>query len=660
MLPLRLLIPLSLPLIILSLQLPIWVILVGGIFLIWSFLSIVLNFQKPSKKIAGGISVACLIGVYSAFDSLIGREPAGAFLFLLTGLKILEFEKEEESLMLIILGVFLICTSFLFSLDIVLSLLLFFSLLGLIFQLTPEKIRTKSQARAIKIFLKTVLSALPLTLFLFFFFPRLTDDLWKIASPHVSGNTQSGFGESLNPGTISEIVKSSKLVFRAEFLIGSNRSSDLYWRGETLEHPLGFSWKKGGLFEEVPLPPQMNHFPDYRVLLEPQNQRWLFALEGTGSLQSDDAQLTRQKTGIFRTALSLEKAITYNGTMDFTRLEESNPEKYLTLPNRFPERIKALVQSWKIGGFTPEKKLEQILSFFRDGNYHYTLQPVEGGHLTLERFLFVTKKGFCEHFASSLALLLRASGVPSRVVVGFQGGTFNDIGNFWIIREKDAHAWVEYVNSRGRWTRADATSEVAPLRLEIGAEDYFGLPTEIQTLRDFKNSKDKWLRTRSWSESISIWVRGINYRWTTWLTNFDMNKQKEMLDRLPVSPRMFTLIAVFLCLWAALFIHRLRKKVLKPAPEDQMLWQILAWPEFRNINPHKTLGPRETLAQIQALGSESRTAQLYGQLKQFFDLYEEVAYGSRQNQLDNLSSCFRDLTEKYRKLQTKLNLRADP
>jgi hypothetical protein len=677
MFPLSLFLPLIGPLVYLSSELPLWVPGCGLTFIAWRFLSDFRKFKLPSKTVTGILSAFCFLLILGSFETWIGKDAAGSFLYLLTGLKILEYRKHEESPFLIQLGLFLNCTVFLFSLNLFWTLGLGISILALTYQLIPLNLRIKSPTRTTRLFFSTVAGALPLTLLLFFFFPRFTNVLWDFRKVSQSTIAQSGSSESLDPGSFSEVVKSNKLVFQAEFLLGQKYTRDLYWRGDVFTKPVGFSWKKSDISDETLLQPiedhpLNHHLHDYRVLLVPQTndqtqdetsndrprsgqseeQGKLFVLDETDSVQVKRFRVTKQSSGTFRVSPVPEKALEYFGSIEYKFPVEEKPKNFLTLPPQFSNRIRQLITSWNMKTFSPEQKLERILTHFRKEKFHYSVRPGGGGNLTLERFLFETREGFCEHYASTLALLLRASGVPARVVAGYQGGTLNEFQKFWVIREKDAHAWVEYVNSKGRWARADATAEVAPLRLEIGAEEYFNLPAELQILRDFGNSLTALKKGRSIYQSIGFWIEGINYRWTTWLLNFDLNKQRELLKKIPTD--IVTTIAFLVCLALALALltHHFRSR--SPGSiEDKYLKQILSWKEFEGLGQQIHLGPLETLSLAEARLSPPQRETLTKSLRQFFETYIQITYGSQFEKLPLLKTQFKTLMKLHRRSISK-------
>lgn len=646
MFPLKLLIPLAVPLFVLSWEVPLWISTCSGLFIVWRLLADLMKWKKPSRKITGALSIIFLIMVFMSFETLLGREAAGSFLFILTGLKILEYEnKEDESLFLILLGLFLICAVFLFNIDLLLSLGLGLILVYLTYLLTPENLRIKSPTVAWKIYFKAVLTALPLAVFLFVFFPRLSESLWKLGAGKGRLWANSGFSEDLRPGSVAEVVKSTRLVFRSDFLNSEKLNRDLYWRGEVLSKPVGWHWKKASHLREYYLDPRNKGEPDYRVLLEPMGQRWLFTLEGTQFIEVENFRIVTTPNSIYRIAGIPEKVLEYFGTLDYIANTEEHPEEFLELPPDFSPKVKALVNSWRLKNLSAEKKLAHIYDYFHDKNFRYTLNPVLDA-LTLDQFLFESKQGFCEHYASSLALLLRTSGVPARVVVGFQGGIYNEFGKFWMVREKEAHAWVEYLNSKGRWKRADATAVVAPLRLELGAEDFFNLPEEMQTLKVIDETITQLRRKLPFYSQIMYWIQGLNYQWTSWLMNFDLEKQKELLSKVTLPVQSLLAFAFLLCLAVAFLIQQLRIRIPQN-PEDRYYSEVLRWKEFQKINYIRSLGPTETLKQAQAL-----LPHLSKELQLFFNIYIRIAYGSEEDQARNLKESYYALRKKYRRRTT--------
>ena len=269
----------------------------------------------------------------------------------------------------------------------------------------------------------------------------------------------------------------------------------------------------------------------YTVTLEPSNRNTLMLLEIPSALPtengitqelqvSNDIQISKLQP--IRTRLRYE-AKSYTQFNLGVNLSTQMQALALQLPEYGNLQSRALGKQWQTAFKTPEAIAKQALSYFNHEKFSYTLSPPKLGASPIDAFLFTTRRGFCEHYASSFVFLMRAAGVPARVVTGYQGGEINTVGNYLTVRQSDAHAWAEiWLKDRG-WVRVDPTAAVSPERIESGigsalADDSL-LP--LMTRGDFK-----WL-----SQVVQNWD-AVNNGWNQWVLGFDQNKQLSFLSKL--------------------------------------------------------------------------------------------------------------------------------
>jgi len=269
------------------------------------------------------------------------------------------------------------------------------------------------------------------------------------------------------------------------------------------------------------------------VQLEPHNNRWLFSLENTESLVGVGFAVQRNSEGYFETPYSITDPITYTGHIQppMRISSKTDLEPYLKTPE-VSENLKQLAQQLKEKSKSREQLAFRVLRYYKNQNFKYARQfsePIS----SLDQFFFKDKKGFCEHYAAATASLLRLMNVPSRVVTGYQGGEYNTYGNFWKFTQADAHAWTEFLDDQGYWQRLDAVNVVAPERLDFGGKSFLEVPEKdigTSRSRDLLSRKSRGL-VEYWDE-LTLFLEGLNYTLSSFLYDFDLNKQKELLQRL--------------------------------------------------------------------------------------------------------------------------------
>ena len=181
-----------------------------------------------------------------------------------------------------------------------------------------------------------------------------------------------------------------------------------------------------------------------------------------------------------------------------------------------------MVNPWQRAFNSSDEILNEVLGMFRSEEFIYTLKPPLLGENSVDEFLFETRRGFCEHFAGSFALLMRAAGIPARIVTGYQGGEFNKVGNYLIVRQSDAHAWTEvWIADRG-WVRVDPTAAVSPNRIESGLDD--ALADETSNFRIQKRNPIFGNLLYRWDD--------LQHSWNDWVLNYDEDRQRSFLSKL--------------------------------------------------------------------------------------------------------------------------------
>jgi transglutaminase-like putative cysteine protease len=285
-----------------------------------------------------------------------------------------------------------------------------------------------------------LLQAIPLMLVLFLLFPRIQGPLWGL--PHDAHAGLSGLSDNMSPGSLNSLILSDAVAFRAAFRGRIPEAKALYWRGPVLWDYDGRTWTAPRFVFNANELPSGEPTIEYTVTLEPHNKRWLFALEmptqrppravATRDMQLLSATPVRSR---MRYDMSSQLQAAY-GAED----GESILQRALQLPEGYNPRTLDHAKELRRKYRDDRQLVSAVLTDFRNENFVYTLSPPLLGQHAVDEFLFDTRRGFCEHYASAFTVLMRAVGIPARVVTGYQGGQVNPVGDYVLIRQADAHA----------------------------------------------------------------------------------------------------------------------------------------------------------------------------------------------------------------------------
>lgn len=469
--------------------------------------------RKPVPRWFTAITaIAAGLLIYIPEGSLIGRDPSAALLGVLAGLKALESRDRADERTLRLIGFFLVAVLFLFRADLwgflagVLASVFF--LIGLLRTQPAEPSLAVSRRWAWRLSLR----ALPGALMLFFLVPRLQHGDWWT----VGNRAQTGFREELNPSMVENLEEDLTPVLRATWT-PAPPSEPVFWKGGVLEKTEGFSWSAGPRAAEEPraADPDAMNGPGRREvewILEDQGGRWAFAPEGSLAVREEPEGRRLSwapSTGVWRWPAAPGERTRLRAAVGDGEVPGESSARLLEVPRRGP-----LFDAWvaDVRGAGSRADIARALrEKFRGGGFVYTRRP--GRLADVDAFL-AAKKGFCEHYASAGALILRASGVPARVAVGFLGGEWNPVGRFQIVTRADAHAWVEWLDESGLWQRFDATAVVPPL-------------DPLRDRRTLFRENDAVAAASFWNR-LRWRVESLNYDFAVALMGFDLDAQKAL------------------------------------------------------------------------------------------------------------------------------------
>lgn len=597
-------------------HLPYWLTLSSLLMMAWAARRWQTNRPSPGRWLLVPLVAVASAGILLEYRALFGREAGIAMLVLFMAMKLLELKSRRDGMVVITLGYFLLLTHYLNAQDIPTGLWMLFSL----WLVTATQIKlhggAASQLRpTLRHAAVLGLQSLPLMLALFVLFPRIPGPLWGLPQDAFSGKT--GLSDNMTPGSVANLVRSSDIAFRVRFAGAPPAKSRLYWRGPVMEAFDGTTWhtRRARLASESI---QVLSTPiAYETTLEAHNQRWLLALDAPVGIP-EKASLDRRLTVEYHEPIEQRQRFHFSAALDYrfgideqARTRELN----LLLPEGRNPRTLALARQWQQEAPDAESIIGQAIALFANPSFAYTLRPPLLGTNGIDDFLFSTRRGFCEHYAAAFVVLMRAAGLPARVVAGYQGGEFNPVDGTLVVRQSDAHAWAEvWLKDRG-WVRIDPTSVVAPSRLESGILDALDAGEPLPAL----------LR--------AAWLRGLRYRWdavnNAWnqkILGYDQQRQLDLLNELGWPDADWSSLVGMLVAVASLLLGLTAAWALyrhEPGDPAQRLWhKALRHLARRQVD----CAPWETPFTLQAK-VDRECPPLSGPFREVVDHYLQARYG---------------------------------
>jgi len=567
--------------------------------------------------------------VYREYERLIGRDPGIAILFVLGPLKLIEAKSTRDFMVVWGLGLMLYVTSFFENLGLLAALsvppviIVYIAALRM-FDAAARAEHAQSWWQHLKGAAVHTLLGVPLAAALFILFPRATAPLWGVQQASIG---RTGLSDSMQPGDIASLIQSRETAFRVEFEGRRPPQQALYWRGPVLREFNGVKWSVGaetptrmrGDFVSFTRDELAREAIVYTMTLERQDSRWLPTLDlpvayPVGPAVERTTYLTdAQQVGLRRPpggAIQFRAQSIARASYPAAEIPEPRSDERRTGPSQYNPRARAFAADLASRYPDPRERVRALLAYFNQEQFYYTLQPGEynssGGTRAIDEFMFDRRRGFCEHYASSTVFVLRASGIPARVVTGYQGGEYHPSGHL-IVRQSDAHAWVEAL-LEGQWMRIDPTAAVAPNRIERGIEQ--ALPDGERGLISGRG----WL---SFLALNNLW-EDATFTYTKWIIGFDRDRQRELLSELgidgmnPLTALGWMLIAITLSGVLMLGGWWLWRK----QGERKLDPELRAWRRLRRRLTHAGLAaaPHETAATVLA-----RAAQRWPQHAATFD-----------------------------------------
>ncbi len=536
-----------------------WVSIIFAALLLTRFATLVYANTSLSLKAVN------VIGACVAVALLFNLKQAGVLNFMLqilllaAVLRLLALRQLFEARQLVWVHYFLVGCCFILHQNMLVALVIMAALFAniyshyLLFAPAGSKLKPVNIGRA-------ALIILPLWLAMFLLFPRLPP-FWQIPSAKV---TSTGLSDTLDPGSIEQLVQDDSLAFRVEFENGMPERQLWYWRARLYEDFDGRRWQENPLRsgsnyrnvnqDATPAETALK----YRIIAEASQQRSLFAL--ASPLQSS-ANVNIAPSGLVLATKPVSQRTSYQLSSQLQPvavLSEQEQQLNLHIP---PGNEQTLAFGRRLKAQHPQVPalVDAIASHFRQQPYFYSLTPPLLGANSVDQFLFDSRTGFCSHYASATALLLRAAGIPARVVGGYQGGDWHPEQGYLAVRQREAHAWVEYAD-QGRWQQFDPTAAVAPQRILSGLDEAL-------------SAEQRQLLTSPWQRNallnnLRLQLMHLDYYWSVWVLGFNDDNQRDLWQQLRQNLQRFAyllaLVVALTLLVTALLWWQRRERLTQP------------------------------------------------------------------------------------------------
>ncbi|MEZ5478682.1 MAG: DUF3488 and transglutaminase-like domain-containing protein [Thiolinea sp.] len=628
-------------------ELPFWLLAVVFFSVGWRLRVLSGGVAQPghlAKAILVGVGVAGLLLSGLRFPSL---EAMSALLLLGFAFKSVEVVERRDALVVVFIGSFLVALQFLYSQSMlsglygVLALLILTGALIGVQQAIPELSALQQVRFNLRLGGILLLQCLPLMIVIFIFTPRL-QPFWSL--PLLVDQAKSGISDRMAPGDIAKLTQSGQLAFRVTFKGQRPPQGELYWQGLVLNHFDGREWRQFAdehSLRQLKAVMQHNYrFQpnkllvggdplEYEAIYEPTGQPWLFALNPSVTRQ-DNVLLAADYRLMASQELQspfLLRASSYAHSARDIQLDPYVRQLALQLPHGTDPRSHALASSLRSTAASDADYIRLLLQRFREQPFQYTLQPpLMGDNNTIDAFLFDAQSGFCAHYAGSLVFMLRAVGIPARVVVGYQGGEWNESGQYLSVHQFDAHAWTEaWLPDKG-WLRIDPTSMVAPERTEQGSQAL------AQQEGSFLSGQLFSVRRIAWLNQLRLQLDSLQYGWQRWVLSYDGDTQMELFKSLlgevsisKMASLAAGLLAAILLFW--LLALGLTRRRVAEAREHRLYRQFCE----RLAQLGVTRATSQTPGDFAEQAARALPAQA-DRIRQFTRLYEAICYLPEQQE----------------------------
>ncbi len=612
-----------------TVHLPTWIPALVAVVLLARFYIGWRHRKLPPKWLLILLALACMAGIALSYRTLYGRDVGVAMLTVMMALKVMEMVKPRDTMVAVLLAYFLVVTNFFYSQSIPTALYM----LLVVWVITATMIALQHHADRPKLdsvlrhAATIILQGVPIMLALFLLFPRVQGPLWGL--PQINYSAKSGLSESMAPGDVSTLSLSDAVAFRVLFENQPEKPSQLYWRGPVLWNYDGRTWRAGLNLTARELKVEALGAPlRYSVTMESHDRYWLFAIDLPLMVPSDayittDYQLLSRRIVRERLRYNMRSSPQYRVGVD-----ESSGTLRLArrLPTEASPRARALVSQWRAEGGSDRDIVSRALTMFREQPFVYTLEPPKLDADPVDQFLFETRRGFCEHYASAFTFLMRAAGIPARVVTGYLGGEVNPVDGYVVVRQSDAHAWSEVWLPEEGWVRVDPTAAVSPLRIERG-------------LAAAVPETDRPLLARegfNWLKQARFALDAVANTWNQWVLGYNPDRQMRFLAQFGLAEVTWQNMVIILTAVSGIIILALslalllRVSAARPDPVQRAYLSYCNAMAKRGAARKPAEGPRDFAARVSMQFPELRDA-----AHRISALYVSLRYG-REAERGNL------------------------
>jgi protein-glutamine gamma-glutamyltransferase len=550
---------------------PLWCVALGLSCAAWRILTASGRLARPKARrgtrfLLGAITALLVFAVAASFRTLNGLAAGTALLVVMGALKVLEARTRRDDAIVVGVALFMLLAAALAGQAVwrlPLYLILLCGACAAFALIAHPGSSALTPRTALRLAGRALAMSIPLAVACFAFFPRISGQFWTLQQGR---GASTGLSDEMSPGSIGELATEYDPAFRARFEGTPPRRAALYWRGPVLNTFDGFTWRRMNPWAYLPAPLEMLGEPlRYRITLEPTNQRWMFALDTVDASPRRDVALSPDRQ--LSTMDPITSVVSYDAVSHLvTRSTGTLSRPGRVFETRLPAdrnpRTLALAREMRKRSGSDSEYARAVLDWFRTNGLEYTLDPGVTTIDSVDTTLFDTKKGFCGHFASAYATMMRAAGVPARIVTGYLGGEWNPTGGYFIVRQSEAHAWTEiWLDGRG-WTRVDPTAVVAPERMERGIFDL---------MADSLPATSTFLHNTAWLNRLSQLWDGFNQWWQDSVVEFNLRSQLDLLRWLGIdSPNWEHLgwaFAIGMMAWIAWVALSLRRGVARLKPD---------------------------------------------------------------------------------------------
>lgn len=573
------------------------------------------KLPMPGRKTLLILTVLFTLILAFNFRELFSRDAGIPLLIIMSLLKILEIKNLRDELVACFLSFFILLSLILFSSSLFTTVYMFFAAVFTVAVMGYINSSDKNFKASIKKSIYISAPSILLAFILFFFFPRIQGNLWgkKDFSKNVSG-----FAQTISPGSVSSLVKNDQLAFKIKYKDEEGKKAD-YFRGIVFNHFDGREWTP----DKPPKPKPKTSLTDETdsksgfIIFYPTNSRYLIS-PGYPTVSPERGIYLTQGDILYSKYFKISRKKMFEIKYSFKNPYYPVPEKkHFKLPDNYNPKTIKLASSWK--DLPHEEIIEKGINLLKNNNFEYTLNPPKYGTNYIDEFLFEHKKGFCEHFASSFAFLMRAAGVPARITGGYLGGEKNNVADFINVRQSDAHAWCEiWLKDKG-WIQIDPTSEADPRRLDQNTEQIFSQDS---------GQKSQFEKYYNFIKPVTNFIDALNFYWNQNIMGYNFNLQKRFLEFLGVKnqnliKKSFVFVASLL---AAIILIKtgfiVRKKLsIKKDPEVVLFEKFQKKMRSKNLSKKESEGFLSYIKRIENSGVENSE-----KIKEFINFFVSARY----------------------------------